>query len=180
MYLYNDRSWLIDNLRSKVSTLNNENTFINPLDFAHLYLQDITQTKRFARQHAFEKTLDNTLVMIKKGDEVYVPRYLKNYRDPRVLLFNEDDVCVNKQFEPNTSFSSQVLKFNFNGWDQDLMGPRTAYLLSDICDYLFKTEGHKNIVIFDWSCSNLPNLPEETANSISQKLVKFRLGGGGY
>ena len=24
-------------------------------------------------------------------------------------------------------------------------------MLSDMCDYLFKTEGHKNIVIFDWS-----------------------------
>jgi len=80
---------------------------------------------------------------------------------------------------------NQLLKFNFNGWDQELMPPdkidndRPYYYLNEMCNQLFLDDKCINIVIFDWSCSTLSEgMPEKLSDVFMRNALKYRLNGG--
>jgi hypothetical protein len=166
---------LIDGLRSLVSDLNMKNQFIDPITTATKYLDVIVNTKRYFRQLKHLHPLT--------AEVIYNDNYLNNYTDPRVLAFNEFDDCIDKEYTFNRGrehdeHETQLLKLNFSGWDQDLLPGNNCYnySLSRLCDYLFNVENHKNILVFDFSCSINNDIIEP--NQIKTRALDLHLNGG--
>lgn len=154
---------IMDNLRRDVSELNVLNTFIHPLDFANKYITRISNVKSMLYE---ELNAASNGTASERKDYVDIQKFVHNYRDPRIVSFNEGDDCINKSYSAKENDKRwSVFKFNFNHWDHILQPPvregetNIEYQLSEICDYLFHVEEYKNIVLFDWSCSviKMPN-----------------------
>ena len=166
---------VIDGLRSLVSDLNMKNQFIDPITTATKYLDVIVKLKRYFRQLKHLNPLT--------GEVIYNDNYLNNYTDPRVLAFNEFDDCIDKEYTFNRGrehdeHETQLLKLNFSGWDQELLPGNNCYnySLSRLCDYLFNVENHKNILVFDFSCSINNDIIEP--NQIKTRALDLHLNGG--
>jgi hypothetical protein len=164
---------LIDPLRKLVYELNVKNQFINPITTAQKYLDFVVRLKRFYR-----RALQTNMVKHVVYDS---DKYMANYTDPRAVAFNEFDVCIDKEysFHDGPAHETQVLKLNFSGWDQELL-PRCCcnYTLSRMCDFLFNVENHKNILVFDFSCSVTPQIIGEKATIIKDRALELHLNGG--
>lgn len=162
---------LINELRSLVSDLNIKNQFIDPITTATKFLGALVKAKRFYRR----------VGQLKRFTHEELNSFLENYTDPRVLAFNEFDDCIDKEYTFNEGLfhETQLLKLNFSGWDQELLPPQCLnYSLSRLCDYLFNVENHKNILVFDYSCSTNENIIGEEANQIKTRALDLHLNGG--
>lgn len=169
---------IMDTLRRDVSELNVLNTFIHPLDFANKYITRISNVKSMLYEE-LNAASDGTA--FEREDYMDVKNFVRNYRDPRIVSFNEGDDCINKSYSAKENDNRwSVFKFNFNYWDHILQPPvregatDVEYQLSEICDYLFNVEEYKNIVLLDWSCSvvKMPVAPTflNTANIRKSKV----------
>ena len=173
----------INILRKHVSGCNLRNEFIHPLEFSELYFKRVRDTKRKFRQLYFDK-----LFTFEEKDKKLNERFMQNYADPRIVVFNENDYCIDKTLTEYNTRKDQIIKFNFVGWDQELMRPQTEVQLSEVCNYLFQIEGHKNVVLFDTSCSILSRDPsgpaqerdisEDARNLVGRQALNYRLNGG--
>jgi hypothetical protein len=173
----------INILRKHVSACNLRNDFIHPLEFSELYLNYVRDTKRVFRQKTFDKSL-----IFEEKDKKHIERFTQNYVDPRIVVFNENDYCIDKTLTEYNTRKDQIIKFNFVGWDQELMRPQTEVQLSEVCNYLFQIEGHKNVVLFDTSCSVLSGDPfgpaqerdisEDAGNLVGRQALNYGLNGG--
>jgi hypothetical protein len=149
---------LLPIIRKTVSSYNISNDFIPPDRFTDVFTIGVTRIKKANRQFA----LDNKFTHMKRDD---VDQYLKTWTEPRCLYFNEGDECVDKSYFNYTERTTQLLKFNLMGWDQELMPPfykDKPYRLSEMCEQLFFDDQCTNIVIIDWSCSVLKNVSDES------------------
>ena len=134
-------------------------------------------------QKMFEKS-----ITFEEENRKHIERFMQNYADPRIVVFNENDYCIDKTLSEYNTRKDQILKLNFVGWDQELMRPQTEVQLSEVCNYLFKIEGHKNVVLFDMSCSVLTRDPsgpaqerdmsEDARNLVGRQALNYRLNGG--
>jgi hypothetical protein len=173
----------INILRKHVSACNLRNEFIHPLEFSEFYYNHVRDTKREWRQKMFEKS-----ITFDKKNRKHAKRFRQNYADPRIVVFNENDRCIDKTLTEYNTRKDQIIKFNFVGWDQELMRPQTEVQLSEVCNYLFQIEGHKNVVLFDTSCSVLSRDPsgpaqerdisEDARNLVGRQALNYRLNGG--
>ena len=167
---------IITQITRVVSRLNFNNYFIDPLQLANMFKHEINLMKQANRGFGIKQKL-------KHIEPELVASFLQNYTDPRIVCFNTGDTCLNKKFTFNTASKTQLLKLNFDGWDQELMPPRlnvtdvnSGYHLSAMCDYLFKTESHTNIVLFDWTCSNV-NVSASNVDLVREKALHYFYGG---
>ena len=162
---------LITGLHNLISTQNLANEFINPITTADRYFHTILHLKRSYREKIINDRYKNRTDI--QND---LPRYMENYTDPRIVYFNEFDNCVEKSFShKDTNNSAQIRKFNYVGWDTDLM-PVGGCFLSTICDFLFHVEGHTNILLFDYSCSVITRRDVNwRSNRIGRQIMQYHL-----
>ena len=165
-------------IRNMVSDFNLRNEFINPHLFIDNFNRGIIEYKTKRREWGLSGLLGHL-------NPDWLNHYLKTWTEPRFLFFNEGDKCLNKGYSNFPGRKKQLLKFNFNGWDQELMPPdkidndRPYYYLNEMCNQLFLDDKCINIVIFDWSCSTLSEgMPEELSDVFMRNALKYRLNGG--
>ena len=172
----------IDQIRNFVYRSNIANMFIDPVFTAKHFIRNLVRSKRAVRQLLKTSSLTEDLPEKRVN-------FLQNYTDPRIVAFAEGDACIDKLFTFNDVMNSQVTKFNFLGWDQDLF-PHNGkeYTLGKMCDYLFLTEGHTNVLLFDESCSvikisqcsNIQSSPVSAHTKAEIRSNAQRLFMGGY
>lgn len=167
---------IITQIRRVVSRLNFNNYFIDPLELANMFKHEINLKKHEARDFGDAQKLGHI-----EPDQL--ASFIKNYTDTRIVCFDAGDTCLNKKFTFNTASKTQLLKLNFEGWDQELMPPQldvtaanNGYHLSAMCDYLFKTESHTNIVLFDWTCS-VVDVSASKVDLVREKALHYFYGG---
>lgn len=169
-------------IRGLVSFYNIHNLFIDPRRLSDQLKDAVIEKKQFFRQAGMDKKVGHI-------NPVKLARYLTRWTEPRVLYFNEGDRCIDKSYYYFKERTSQLIKFNLKGWDQELMPPNKlmttdpAYRLSEMCNQLFLSENCKNIVLFDWSCSIIKNTSDENfsdeiADEFGDTALLYRFNGG--